>query len=345
MRTVSALFVAVVVVAAAPIGVAATAGAAPGAPAFGQIQDGGAVSQTTATNATGTETETPTATPENDTANGSDNETGTNPGAQLAGVVGVQRAEIDSEVESRSFGQQIAAAASNESKAAVVAGSLNDSRDRISELRERLSALEAARENGTISQGRYRAQTAQLTAEINSLERRVEQANETAASLPEPVRERHGINDSNIQRLREDAQNLSGPETAEIARGIAGDNPGRGLGERPAEADDAPGRSDESNRGEDAPGNSEDAPGRDDGAGNETKDRRGNGQGSPADDTTTAESESSDNDDSDTGSTGERDSGNGNSGQGAANGGSDNAGDAPGRNDKGNSNSERDDET
>jgi hypothetical protein len=57
---------------------------------------------------------------ENETTdNESENET--SPGAQLAGVVGVQGAEVTGSVEQRSFGLQIAAARSNASKASVVA--------------------------------------------------------------------------------------------------------------------------------------------------------------------------------------------------------------------------------
>ncbi|MFB6089467.1 MAG: hypothetical protein ABEJ97_00280 [Halobellus sp.] len=275
MRSVFALFVALVVVAAAPIGVAAASGAPAAATGLTGLQDDGLRAQATATDTTTApnETETSTATAEPtataEAENDSADPASIAPGAQLAAIVGVQEVEIGSEVEARAFGQRIAAANSNASKAEVVAGSLDESRERLAELRERLAELEAARENGTISEARYRARAAQLSAQINAVERRLEQLNETATGLPEDVREEHGINVSNIERLRTEAQNLSGPEVAAIAREIAGANPGRGMGGPPEDAG--------------APGRGSDAPGRDAaGAVNRTGQGPGNGQGPPA---------------------------------------------------------------
>ena len=268
MRPAFTFLVALVVVAATvPIGVAVASADAPTAttgaiPA--QVTDDGT---TTSSNTTEDGTEDDPETASEDTATEEEDTNDSNeisPGAKLAGVVAVQRTEIDSEVDSRAFGQRVAAAATNESKAAVIATNVNDSRERIETLRDRLAELERARESGEISEGRYRAQTAQVTAEINAVERRLGQANESASSLPAPVREANGINASNIERLRTDARNLSGPETAAIAREIAGNNPGQGMG--------GPG---------DAPGQSGDAPGRGDGANaaSGSDDRRHNGAG------------------------------------------------------------------
>lgn len=265
MRPAFTFLVALVVVAAAvPIGVAAAASAdaptaAAGAAPAQVTDDGTTTSSNTTENGTedGSETASEDTATEEDAETNSSNETA--PGAKLAGVVAVQQTEIDSEVDSRAFGQRVAAAATNESKAAVIATDVNESRERIETLRDRLAELERARESGEISEGRYRAQTAQLTAEINALERRLGQANESASSLPAPMREANGINASDIERLRTDARNLSGPETAAIAREIAGNNPGGGMG--------GPG---------DAPGRNGDVPGRSGGtdAANESDDRR-----------------------------------------------------------------------
>jgi hypothetical protein len=249
MKTVSALVVAlVVVIGMAPVGVAAASSgdASPsGALSAGVAQ----VNETaTATPANGsTETATPTAneTAEENTsdANGSTSEI--EPGAQLAGVVSVQGTEVSEEVGSRAFGLRVAAAASNESKATVVANELNATRDRLETLSDRRAELEQAYEAGEISKGQYRARVAGLSAKINAIERRLNQTNESASSLPAEVRERKGINTSNIERLRNEASNLSGPETAAIARGIAGRNAGQGLGTAgagPGQAGNAPER-------------------------------------------------------------------------------------------------------
>ena len=237
MKPLFALLVAaVVVIGSAPIGAAAVAspdassadlGTGPG-PA--QTENNVTATRTPTSNTTDASEGSETAT-ESD-ANAS-NGTGDaiEPGEQLAGVVAVQRTEVESEVGSRAFGQRVAAAASNDSKAAIVAGEVNHSRERLADLRGRLDELEAARDAGEISEGRYRADTAQVAAEINAIERRLEQSNDTAASLPADVRAANGINTSNIERLRTEARNLSGPEVAEIARSIGGDRSGRGLGD------------------------------------------------------------------------------------------------------------------
>lgn len=310
MRPLFALLVAAaVVIGTAPV---AAAGAAPDAspadigtgPGPAQTADNGTVTSTPTSNATesgptaSNATETPTGTA-TDSGNDS-NATAAEPGAQLAGVVAVQRTEVESEVDGRAFGQRVAAAASNDSKAAIVASEVNDSRERLAALRDRLAELEAAREAGNISVGRYRANAAQTVAEINAIERRLEQSNETAASLPAAVREANGINASNIDRLRTEARNLSGPEVAAIARSIGGEGSGRGLGDNVG----PPGRSGEAsgptgppagagngNRGppEDRPGNVNGgdnatskrggANGSDGGSGPGNAPDRGNGQG------------------------------------------------------------------
>mgnify|MGYP000616264146 CR=1 FL=1 len=151
MRSVSALLVAfLVVTAGAPVGVAAAASggtslSAATATGAAQVQDGGVQAQTTATTPTnGTDTNE-TATPRGDSTATADetasesNGSGVAPGAKLAGVVAVQGAEINGEVASRAFGQRVAAAATNDSKAAVVAAELNTSQERLETLRARLA--------------------------------------------------------------------------------------------------------------------------------------------------------------------------------------------------------------
>lgn len=242
MRRVTVLFAVVfVVVAAVPVGAVA---------AGSQVAE----TQTdTPTETTATESETADA---NTTATSGNDSDRIAPGEQLAGVVAVQRAEIDGELESRSFGNQVSEAATNDSKARVVADQVNESRERLDELRERRSELRAAREAGNISRGRYNAQAARLTAEIRSLQRLLDRSSDAARGLPEETRRSNGIDSEEVERLRADAHNLSGDEVSAIARRVAGPNVGNGLAddEKPGNARnesnenseaDAPGRSDE----------------------------------------------------------------------------------------------------
>ncbi|MFB6298554.1 MAG: hypothetical protein ABEH56_08555 [Salinirussus sp.] len=205
MRTNQLVTIALVVASAAAlpaVGLAAT--------------DGGAVAQTEANETT--------------------NETRTNatvaPGERLTGVIGIQGAELEGEVEGRAFGLRIARAATNASKADVLADQLGDAEDRLRELRERKRSLDAARENGTIGEGEYRARVAELAARTETVERLTERTNRTASGLPADLLESKGINATAIQRLKNDAATLTGPEVAEIARSIAG----RGVGGPPGQA-------------------------------------------------------------------------------------------------------------
>ena len=156
-----------------------------------------------------------------ETETATENET-VEPGAQLSGVVGVQEAELNGDVEERAYGIRIAQANTDDAKAAVVAEQLNRSEQRVAELEERRAELEAARENGSISNGQYRAQVAQLHAESRTVERVNNQSDETASELPAETLEANGVNATAIRTLSERASELSGPETARVARTIAG---------------------------------------------------------------------------------------------------------------------------
>jgi hypothetical protein len=156
------------------------------------------------------------------------------PGAQLSGVVGVGEAELDGDVESRAYGIRIARANSSDAKAAVVAEQLNATEQRLTELETRKAELETARENGSLSEGQYRAQVAKLHAESQSATRLANQTSETASRLPAEALEANGVDVMAIRTLSERAANLTGPETAEIARSIAGGNAGQSAG--PGEA-------------------------------------------------------------------------------------------------------------
>jgi len=146
----------------------------------------------------------------------------TPPGAQLAGVVSVQEAELDGEVQSRTFGIRVARANTDDARAAVVADQVNDSEARLTELRQRKQALNEARENGSMSEGEYRAKAAQLHAETKNVQRLAAETNETASRLPADALEQKGIDATAIKTLSQRASELSGPEVAAIARDIAG---------------------------------------------------------------------------------------------------------------------------
>ncbi|MFB6102935.1 MAG: hypothetical protein ABEJ73_10250 [Haloplanus sp.] len=205
----------------------------------------------------GTANATATATPERTESAGNESLA---PGQKLAGVVGVQGAEIDGEIEERTLTTRVSRTESNASKAAVVATDLNRIRDRLQTLRERKRALREARQSGELSTGEYRARMAVTSARIQAVQTQIESNEEITRSLPEPALESHGVNRTEIDRLRQDADELQGPEVAEIARQVAGKNPGREFApERGPDDLPAPARDGEDEAEDDSQGNAENA--------------------------------------------------------------------------------------
>lgn len=156
------------------------------------------------------------------------------PGERLSGVIGVQEAEIEGEVEERAFGIAVARAANDSQRADAVLAQINQSSERLAELRDQRRELEQARENGSMSEGQYRSRLAALAQRTENVKRLANQSENVSKSLPEDVLREKGVNVTAIQTLKSDAENLSGPEVAAVARSIAGGEDGQ------PEAYDAP---------------------------------------------------------------------------------------------------------
>lgn len=175
----------------------------------------------------------------------------TAPGEQLSGVVGVQGAELDGALDQRAFGIQFSQAADNDTKAAVLADRLQTVEQQLAELRDRKATLEAQRDTGEITDGKYRAEMAKVATQIRVLSAATNQTEQAAGNVPAAALEGRGVNATAIQTLRDRASELSGPEVAAIARDIAGpgvgETPGRGNGAPPVNGTGPPGA--DSNRG------------------------------------------------------------------------------------------------
>ena len=166
------------------------------------------------------------------------------PGERLGAVIGVQNAELEGEIGERAFGIAIANASTDEERADIIAARLNETETRIDELEQRKATLEEQRENGEITHGKYQAEVAKLGTEIPMTKRAANASAAHASELPDELLAERGINVTAIQTLAERADEMGGPEVAEIARSIAGDHVGdrvgasvnldREPGERPA---------------------------------------------------------------------------------------------------------------
>lgn len=148
------------------------------------------------------------------------------PGERLSGVVGVQGAEIDGEVERNAYAIALERADDNATKASHIAEKLNETEQRLAELDERKAELREQRDNGNITEGQYRARTAKLATEVDTAKEQLNQSNATAAELPAETLEENGVNATAIRTLMDSANELSGGEVSEIARSIAGDRSG-----------------------------------------------------------------------------------------------------------------------
>lgn len=179
-------------------------------------------------------------------------------GDRIAGVMSVQEAELEGELERHAYENALERADDNASKAAVIGERVEASQERIRELEARKAELDERREAGEISEGRYRAEIARLSAEVNVARGTLDRSEAAAGELPEDVLEANGVNVTAIRELRGNADELNGQEVSEIARSITGDNPGRGPGENVADdrsgerAADAPGERGEGNADENA---------------------------------------------------------------------------------------------
>jgi len=243
------------------------------------------------------------------------------PGERLSGVVGVQEAELDGEVEGRAFGIKVAQPATNESRADVVADQLRDVEQRLNETEQRRQELEEARENGSISEGKYRAEMAKLAAQTQTAKELTNRSENASEGLPAELLESKGINASAIQTLKDRAEQLTGPEVAEIARSIAGNaspvgaGPSdRGPGDAGPPEDRGPGDGDDGAAGGDG-GPSDGGPPEDRGPGDGDEEDT-DGEETPTPDDSDSDDADGADDESDRGNAGDGGSGGGNAGGG-----------------------------
>ncbi|MDZ5810975.1 hypothetical protein U4E84_06410 [Halorubrum sp. AD140] len=177
------------------------------------------------------------------------------PGERFGGVVGVQSAEVESEVDSRAFEVGLNRSETDEERADLVAERLNRTEQRLAEIERRQQELEERREAGDLSQGAFAARMAETTARAEGLERDTNRSADVARGLPAEVRTERGLDEERLDEVRGRASDLSGPEVAALARGVAGNGVGGPLaGDRRGPPTDAGPAADERPGGGDAGG-------------------------------------------------------------------------------------------
>ncbi|QIO23927.1 hypothetical protein [Haloarcula sp. JP-L23] len=177
----------------------------------------------TATNETATSDTTTNGTAANDT------DDGPGLGTQLTAFLQSSSAATDDTVENGMW--QAGFERANENKRAQMVTSRTGALEqRLERLRERNESLRERYENGTIPRQAYVAQQSRLAARIDALETAVNDTDEAAAVA--------GVEDSRIERLKENASRLSGPDVAAIVRGNGGGPPVDAPGQSEAGTDE-----------------------------------------------------------------------------------------------------------
>lgn len=85
---------------------------------------------------------------------------------------------------------------------------------RLERLQAENESIQAQYENGTLSRQAYVARQSRLDARIDALRTAVNDTDEAATEA--------GVNDTRLERLKQNASQLSGPEVAGVARGLGG---------------------------------------------------------------------------------------------------------------------------
>lgn len=131
-------------------------------------------------------------------------------GASISGFMQTSAASAEGEVDNGVFRAEFANA-SNESKRAMVTQRTATLEQRLERLRAQRNALLNGSDNLTVAE---RAKAARLATEIDELKQAINTTDDAAAEA--------GVNATRLERLRTEANELDGPEVAELARGLAG---------------------------------------------------------------------------------------------------------------------------
>lgn len=131
------------------------------------------------------------------------------PGQRLAGSIGAHRAELEGDVETRRLTIRLEGAATADAETSIVADRVAEIEVRIDALEARLAALEAARENGSMSAGEYRARRAIVAAEAEGLLAQLEDAESVTVSLSTSLLLEYDLELVEIRSLADRARELT----------------------------------------------------------------------------------------------------------------------------------------
>ena len=193
------------------------------------------------------------------------------PGQELSAVVNVQANEVEHAVEAHQFANQLENADSDEEKAEIVAEHVEETEMDVKDVEEKKEELKELREEGEISEAQYHIEMAEAVSESQGTEKMADHAATAAEGVDDEALEEVGVDEEQLNHLKENASDLSGEEVSEIAQELAGppvdvpapvETPGEGPPEdtpgNGADNADNPDETDESEEGDESEHNGAD---------------------------------------------------------------------------------------
>lgn len=144
---------------------------------------------------------------------GGGNGTNVSLGATVSAFMQASAAEARGTVDNRMFSAAFNRTADDQARARLVDGRTKALEMRLDRLQTQRDALLNGSDELTVAE---RAKAARLAARIESLQRAINQTDSAA--------ERAGVNSTRLDALRQNANELSGPEVAALAGGLVGDS-------------------------------------------------------------------------------------------------------------------------
>lgn len=136
-------------------------------------------------------------------------------GQQISIMVTAQQAEVENTVENAAF-----ELAFSENKTEALNERAHELAQEMQEKQRSLDELEAQHSNGELTDQEYAAKKMKVQAGAEPVNESANNLLEKAEGLSQA--EKHGVNVDNIRLLANNASEMTGPEVAEVARGIAG---------------------------------------------------------------------------------------------------------------------------
>lgn len=147
-------------------------------------------------------------------------------GESVAGALTVQGADVERELESRTFQVRLAVAGNtttpNASRGALLAAELRSARFRLRVLEDRMAEVRADHTAGEVGDRAFRVRMARLTAESRALDQRIDRLEAAAAPLSNETRREFGLTAAQFRRLSNETATLEDAESERVFRTYVG---------------------------------------------------------------------------------------------------------------------------